>query len=132
MIEMSSAGPVYWTVYICALCALLTNLHSDCNLCVFNFYCACLVLRTSTLFYTFIHLILSLYTFYSLFYIFILVVIFHSTQFNFICIASTTTQIHSRRFTETQSMTPEQISSTKILIPNLHQRKMASKKKKCK
>ena len=37
--------------------------------------------------------------------------------------------IVSWRFTETQSMTPDQISITKIIIVNPNQRKMASKKK---
>ena len=37
-------------------------------------------------------------------------------QFNFICIASITMQIVSRRFTETQSMTPKKISLTKLKL----------------
>ena len=58
-------------------------------------------------------------------------------QFNFICIASIKMQVVSRRSTETQSMTTEQISLPKIIILNPNQRKMAKKtplaeKKTCK
>ena len=53
----------------------------------------------------------------------------NSIQFNFIYIASITIQIVSRIFTETQIMTPDQISLTKVIIWNPNQRKMAGKKK---
>ena len=39
-------------------------------------------------------------------------------------------QIVSRHFTEIQSMTPEQIPLTKVIILNPNQRKIASKTKK--
>ena len=45
-------------------------------------------------------------------------VLLFGLQFNFICIASVTMTIVSRHFTETQIMTPEQISLTKIIILN--------------
>ena len=44
--------------------------------------------------------------------------LFISIQFNFIPIASITKQIVSKRFSETQIMTPEQILLTKVILLN--------------
>ena len=41
-----------------------------------------------------------------------------SVQFNYICIASITILIVSRSFSETQSMTPEQILLTEVILLN--------------
>ena len=50
-------------------------------------------------------------------------------ELNFIYIASITMQIVSRRCTETQSMTPEQISLTNVIILNPNLEKWQVKKK---